>query len=156
MSKLAGRKQESAIWDFFEHDSKTNKSRCIAEVKGKVCGKELSGKNCTNLKTHLSSFHNALFKECEQKDISKRQSATGTGRPDNEGHRDTTTKQQTLMQCTQKNRVTYPLTSPEHRLREEALLNFIVDAGIPISNVKQDSFKQFCKSMDAKFRVPGL
>ena len=42
----------------FRYCTEKDKSVCIVNNKsGTECGKELTGKNTTNLKTHLSRFH---------------------------------------------------------------------------------------------------
>lgn len=57
MAKV-GRKWQSPIWDFFEYDSETDRSKCIVlEAGHKICGTVLRGKNPTNLKVHLRSSH---------------------------------------------------------------------------------------------------
>lgn len=52
-----GRKQQSPIWDYFEYDCVSDKSKCLAVEGGKICGQFIKGKNPTNLKVHLRSTH---------------------------------------------------------------------------------------------------
>ena len=59
MSQLfAGRKRPSSVWTYFRYCTEKDKSVCTVNNKsGAECGKELTGKNTTKLKTHLSRFH---------------------------------------------------------------------------------------------------
>ncbi|ROL49880.1 hypothetical protein DPX16_1247 [Anabarilius grahami] len=52
-----GRKRQSPIWDCFEYDCVSDKSKCLAVEGGKICGQFTKGKNPTNLKVHLRSAH---------------------------------------------------------------------------------------------------
>ena len=63
---LAGRKKDSSVWEFFVYDSSTNKSKCKAmDSQNKECGIQLSGKNPTNLSSHLKRFPKSEFVELE-------------------------------------------------------------------------------------------
>jgi len=63
---LAGRKKDSPVWEFFVYDAIENKSKCKAlDSKKSECGVELSGKNPTNLSSHLKRFHKLEFLELE-------------------------------------------------------------------------------------------
>ena len=57
-----GRKPQSAVWNYFKYDSVINKSGC------NLCEKKLSGKNSTNLKTHLRTSHPDASKIVEKID----------------------------------------------------------------------------------------
>ncbi len=51
MKPTSGRKKESAVWEFFNYDAVKDKSCCLAKCKdNKICGKEIAGKNSTNVK----------------------------------------------------------------------------------------------------------
>ena len=56
---FSGRKRESTTWKYFEFHDDTNKTVCkvVSEKDNNVCGFPLSGKNTTNLKTHLQRYH---------------------------------------------------------------------------------------------------
>jgi hypothetical protein len=66
-----GRHKESPIWNFYHYDASTDKSRCTVIVAAdgssskRECGRLLSGKNPTNLKVHLKTFHKPEFLEYE-------------------------------------------------------------------------------------------
>jgi hypothetical protein len=55
----SGRKKESNVLRYYTYNDVTDRSSCkVVNVKsGKQCTVQLSGKNATNLKTHLSRFH---------------------------------------------------------------------------------------------------
>jgi hypothetical protein len=40
-----GRRSESDVWTYFKYDAVANRSKCIVQDNGVVCGKELAGKN---------------------------------------------------------------------------------------------------------------
>ena len=53
-----GRKRQSPIWDYFEYDSVSDKSKClVVDDDDTPCPVSLKGKNPTNLKVHLKSAH---------------------------------------------------------------------------------------------------
>jgi len=57
----------SSVWQHFDFFPNTNKRVCnILDGKGVKCGAQISGKNPTNMKTHLSSHHKALYKEMQE------------------------------------------------------------------------------------------
>ena len=58
----SGRKKESAIWKYFTYDCVSDKSKCS------ICSNVLSGKNPTNLKTHVSRYHKVEYKDVEKQD----------------------------------------------------------------------------------------
>jgi hypothetical protein len=64
----SGRKRESPIWEHFTYDAAADKCTCIiSNSDGKTCGRLLTGKNSTNLVTHLRTFHKETFKAYSQK-----------------------------------------------------------------------------------------
>jgi hypothetical protein len=55
---FGGRPKSSGVWDHFKYDIDENVSECIVETSAdKLCGKRIVGRNPTNLKRHLQSFH---------------------------------------------------------------------------------------------------
>ena len=53
---LSGRKRECAVWKYFHYSEDKNISTCsVLDNKGSECGKNISGKNPTNLKKHVDS-----------------------------------------------------------------------------------------------------
>ena len=56
-SIMSGRKQSAAVWSFFEYIEHKSKSKCLE------CGFKVTGKNSTNMRTHLKR-HGELYKKC--------------------------------------------------------------------------------------------
>jgi hypothetical protein len=64
----SGRKRDSPIWQYFVYDAPTDKSRCSAlDSNGVQCTRTMSGKNPTNLATHLRPAHKELHAEYTKK-----------------------------------------------------------------------------------------
>lgn len=153
----SGRKKESSVWRYFTYDDVTDKSKCKVEsVKsGKQCTVQLSGKNATNLKTHLMRFHKEEFKTVETQDAEREASSNDSSCK--RARLETQPKQTTLASCfsrTEMKRV-YAENSAEYSRCMEALLTMIIDTGCPLNFVDQPPFKQFCKCLDEKFSIPG-
>ena len=54
---------------FFSYSTEKDNSVCTVKDKnGKECGKELSGKNTSNLETHLARFHDSEFKRVNEEE----------------------------------------------------------------------------------------
>jgi predicted small metal-binding protein len=43
----------------------------VTDVKGKICGHMVAGKNATNLKAHLKVHHPELYKEIKENETEK-------------------------------------------------------------------------------------
>jgi hypothetical protein len=126
----------------------TDKSSCkVVNVKsGKQCTVQLSGKNATNLKTHLSRFHKEEFQLVETQDAEKEEASSNVSSC-KRVRLDTQPKQATLMSCfsrTETNRV-YAENSAEYNRCMEALLTMIIDTGCPLNFVGQRPFMHFAK-----------
>lgn len=66
----AGRRQKSEVWVHFSYDAVANHTKCITEdSQGKPCNTTLTGKNLTNMKTHLSRAHKDMHDICIKKDV---------------------------------------------------------------------------------------
>jgi len=64
----SGRHKESKIWNYFEYDAVTDKSKCLVSKDSammETCFKLLSGKNSTILKTDLKTFHKSQYAQYE-------------------------------------------------------------------------------------------
>ena len=64
-----GRCKESCVWDYFDNDRLTQKS------KYHLCKASLSWKNPTNLKTNKSHFHKEKYKKNEKRNMENRKPA---------------------------------------------------------------------------------
>ena len=56
------RKVESSVWNHFSVNYVNNESVC------KACNRKITGRNSTNAKNHLKSFHRSLYDQCTQLD----------------------------------------------------------------------------------------
>ena len=54
---LRGRPKTSGVWEYFKFNIDTGFSQCVVRVDINTCGRKFSGRNPTNLKSHLASFH---------------------------------------------------------------------------------------------------
>ena len=59
---LAGRKRDSAVWEWFKYDEAANKSICTVTdgSSQKRCNAKLTGKNTSNLVAHLRRCHEEI------------------------------------------------------------------------------------------------
>ena len=74
---LTGRKRDSDVWKNFEYLPDRNKSKCMVTVgENKICGFEVTGKNTTNLKSHLQNRHKDVYKETVENDAEKKAEKT--------------------------------------------------------------------------------
>jgi len=74
---LTGRKRDSDVWKNFEYLPDRNKSKCMVTVgENKICGFEVTGKNTTNLKSHLQNRHKNVYKETVENDAEKKSQKT--------------------------------------------------------------------------------
>ena len=64
---LRGRPKTSGVWEYFKFNIDTGFSQCIVQVDTNTCGRIFSGRNPTNLKSHLASSHNERYAELEAK-----------------------------------------------------------------------------------------
>lgn len=67
MSAKVGRKQQSPIGDYFEHDYVSDKSKCLAVEGDVICGIFLRGKsNKVHLKTLHTKVHLAYLSKARE------------------------------------------------------------------------------------------
>jgi len=151
---FSGRKRNSSAWNYFEYSASNSSTTCnVADPKtGSTCGSKLAGKNPSNLKKHLQACHPIAFQEMQQKDMDKTaekvkcmplpaSSSSGS---------------QTITECITRRPVSCEASSNEHQRRESSLISFVVDTGYPVTVVDNVKFREFCSSMDSKFKIPGL
>ena len=150
---LAGRKRESSVWQYFNFAADVGKSRCIVMKGGKKCGVLIAGKNPTNLKKHLESFHRDIADEVDKQDTdtkSKRsdvqRSVTVNGKY----------RSQTLSECFNRKLQSWPRDSREHKTRIDALVNVFISTGYPLTFVDDPTFRKLLIELDPKFAVPGI
>jgi hypothetical protein len=158
LSKLnaGGRPKTSGVWEYFKFNIDTGYSECVVDVGTKLCGKKFSGRNPTNLKTHLSSFHkesfaalttkeNAIKLDREVKASSNRSHSSSSSVSSSNSIKDFMVKP-----------TTYAKNSEQHRIRARGLAKLVAESGVSTMLPTAVAFKEFCKVMDPKFAVPGM
>ena len=134
-----GRQRESPIWKHFVYDAATNKSRCTVSLSGPdaakgECGRLLAGKNPTNLKVHLRTFHAAVFTEMET--VSKSPSTSKSTRPAPGTSASTAITHKRMEQFIVK-----PQTATEIARHNELLLNMFIGTGISTRVMDHPDFR---------------
>ncbi len=151
---LAGRKRESGVWNYFLYLPDKGKSRCTVVANGsqKECGTEISGKNPTNLKTHLSTFHRKIFEEFKEDDntrkVAKKRKIETEVCSSSKGI-------QTLREFVDKKGGKWASDSVEYQDKMRAILDWIVASGCPMFQLDLPEFKEIMRTCDPKFQVPG-
>jgi len=151
---FVGRKRECGVWDFFHYNESANTSVCnVMNDKGIECKQVFSGKNPTNLKKHVQTMHPQTFVELEKKDASrilgKRKFGADQASSSSAGGN------QTISDCLSRKVVTWESKSSEHVRRENSLVDMIIDTGYPTTVADNPKFRDFCSTLDPKFKAPG-
>lgn len=160
---LAGRKRDSLLWDFFTYDAGCDKSSCmVVDDKNKLaCGAKITGKNTSNLESHLKRHHKDAHEQFLNKEKLKeagkqgvKHTSSGVVKPIVPG---TTQKfkHQTLGECLQRRVVAWPKDSTEQRQRVQSVMNVIASTGYPVTIVDEASFRGMIGVLDPKFKMPG-
>jgi len=69
IKQFSGRKQESDVHKHFRYSADDNKSVCLnTDENGKQCGFRVSGKNSTNLKSHIQHHHADTYEQMKTAD----------------------------------------------------------------------------------------
>lgn len=156
---LAGRKRDSALWDFFSYDAHDSKSSClVVDEKTKVaCGTQFKGKNTSNFAAHLKRYHKEAYARYDEKEKKKdAEKDQGVKRVHSgEVKSSKGAKAQTLGEFLERRIVSWPKDSVEHRRRVKSVINVVVSTGYPVRLVDQPSFRQMITVMDPKFKMPG-
>ena len=156
---LAGRKRDSLVWEYFAYDEATGKSTCqvIDAAKEKICGTSLTGKNTSNLVSHLQRFHKEEYSAYAEGKKRKQTSRQGQGvKRKAEDQPEDRRKMQTIESCIQRRVVSWAEDSTEHKERLRCLMDMIVDTNLPLSVVDRPSFRKLLKKLDGKFQQPGM
>jgi hypothetical protein len=157
---LAGRKRDSFVWNYFNYDDTSGKSICQVCVRDdKVCGVGITGKNTSNLVVHLQRFHKQEHVAYVQQEQSKKcvRQGTSTKRP-SQSSSDNGMKTQILQSCLQRHTVSWSSDSNEHKERLRSVMNMVIDTNIPLTVMDKNysSFRAMIKTMDSKFKLPGV
>ncbi|KAL2085084.1 hypothetical protein ACEWY4_018404 [Coilia grayii] len=156
MAKV-GRKRQSPIWDFFEYNSETDRSKCIVlEAGHNICGTVLKGKNPTNLKVHLRSSHRDANSEYLAK-VAACSSTPGATQSEITSRRPTSIHETTIIDCFQgqTDRSWWSVNTQEHHKRENALVHMFIQTGMSTRLCDSIAFRKFSAALEPKFRSPG-
>ena len=119
------------------------------DVGTKPCGKKFSGRNPTNLKTHLSAFHKEAFAALTSKENaikSEREAkASSNRRQSSTSSCSTSIKEFMLFKP-----ANYAKDTKQHRTRAQGLAKLIAASGVSTLLPTTDAFKDFCKLMNPK------
>lgn len=156
---MAGRKRDSAVWDYFSYDDKMDKSRCLVQLGNesrKQCDAVFAGKNTSNLIAHLGRFHKTEHDEYLENEKEKRIGKVGIKRKigcdselGGEG------KSQTIKECLHRRIVFWPTESSEHKQRQSDVIDMLVSSNSPMTLIDDKGFRKMMKNLDPKFKLPG-
>lgn len=147
-----GRRQESEVWSHFKYDAVVNKTRCIIlGAESKQCGKELTGKNPSNMKAHLQREHAVEFEACIKQDTELRNEKKGKAIL-SYGSSSNSLPQIFLG----KGGPSYGASSTEQLAREHDVTSWLIATGLPVRLVDGDEFRRMLNRLDPKFVVPGI
>ena len=159
--RFAGRKKECLVHEYFDYNKnkgKNGKSKCLVKnSKGETCGFELSGKNTTNLKTHIIKIHPSVYGELKKgEELKKLKNETTTKNESNSllNNHEPKTRHFTLPKFIGTNGK-WSSKYEEHERRIKAVLDWIVATGCPMTYIDSKEFKLMLKTCDRKFIVPG-
>jgi len=123
--------------------------------------KKLNGRNSTNAKTHLRSIHKEVFtdfltKEDEQNRL-KMKISTETKASSFATNSSAGSSQLmiTSMLGNRNSGNSYLPKSAEALKRDQAVLNFVVQCGLPVNTNGSDGFKHLCITLDPKYNPPS-
>lgn len=145
-------KGASAVWRYFEKKGETGlDGKKITTAICKVCHKKftLSRSNTTNLWSHLETNHMTEYIKCAPHKLQaapKRKSAAASSA--NGG---------TFMDIRDAfNRSKpYPSNSREHKVRTDAVLDYIISDGRPLSTIDSVKFQKMLSVFDVRYSSPS-
>lgn len=154
---LSGRKRDSLLWEFFTYDAGSDKSSCmVVDEKTKLqCGAKITGKNTSNLGTHLKRYHKDSHEQYLKNEKLKEAGKAGVKRTASGQASSLKPQSQTLGECLQRRIVSWPNDSAEHRRRIQSVVNVVASTGYPVKIVDEPSFRAMIATLDPKFKMPG-
>ena len=147
--------RRSAVWDYFQYDVAQQKSVCQVEQtgSGSLCGKNIAGKNPTNLKKHLSSFHHNVFLE-----LSKKEDSAKKLRSELEAKKKETSLKhyyQSSLKESFNKRVAYCKDDPQYKAVTRKLAIFIGSSNVANYLTESLGFKDLLTTLDSWYPVPA-
>ena len=150
----AGRKRESDVWRYFEFDVAKNAIKCTA-VNSKtnvLCAQWINGKNPTNMKKHVQACHADVFVKLQETETARKK-LTAKRVADKLS---TSSSHGNIKDCFNRKIPVWSQLSTEHQRRTKALLDMVVSTGSPVSMMDNSAFRDFCRTLDPKFKPPGM
>ncbi|XP_065673895.1 uncharacterized protein LOC136090846 [Hydra vulgaris] len=159
---LPGRRRDSPVWKFFVYDQKTDKSKCLVQDINNegVCGAFLAGKNSSNLVAHIQRIHKETHKcytdekkkrNAEKMFLKRKIDEINSTSSQNSGK----TKTQTIRESFEHRITAWPTESSEYQVRQDSVIEMIVNTSYPMVLLDQPSFRKMIKTFDPKFKLPG-
>ena len=138
LSKLLAGRKKRVQYGITTHTAMKlyKKSKC------KECGSLLSGKNPTNLASHLFRIHKPAYDLYKAKLNDETKKKLGLFKSDAAagGSGSATAKPQTVPDCFQ--RKSWPTDSPEYQQRLKSIMSFLVDSAYPLTMLDRESFRR--------------
>ena len=149
-----GRPKTSLVWDYFDKDIDNNCSTCTVEKftggKAVKCGEKIRGRNPTNLKSHMKSFHAKEFAELLQKEeATKATNTTSTSKSST--HSVQFPKILDVFSSSKWSR-----RSNKHKHNVRLLARAIVTSNSSTLLADNEEFVEFVQSIQPKFDMPGM
>ncbi len=152
--------------DYFSYDDIKNISKCRCERKfasgAEICGFPIKGKNPTNLRTHLESFHKTEFKVVVQKEEENDEEAARIDAIRSMNSRKhfcatAAKKKQQKMDgfITAGSNCLYPESSVKYANKLQAVVKLFALTTLPTTLLNGDTFREFFAVMDPQFKPPG-
>lgn len=177
---VQGRKRTSLVWTYFKYEAISDKSRCLVTIQQTgggmaECGQLISGNNATNVRAHLRTAHKSQYEELlrleedkkpDQKIIELPMNPNSTTVGESSGciklsnkpltikHKAKTSPSITIAAAFDRTQQ-WPENSSEANSRKKALTNMIIASNMPMNVLSNEGFKEFCRKLDPKFRLPG-
>ena len=145
---LGGRPKTSGVWEYFVHKIDANSSQCIVDVGSKSCSKTFSGRNSTNLKTHLGSVHKEAFDALNSKESAVKSERALKDSATHRAGKSSATPNSNSIKNFMVKQATYGHDIEQHRTRVRGLVRFIAESGVTTLLPSADAFKDFCKILD--------
>jgi hypothetical protein len=180
-----GRKAESAAHNYFDYDPVKDKSICKCEIfdilkkasndcETKLCGIPITGKNSTNLKSHLESKHKEIFKLVKEKDkaIEDLKLLKNSSRRNDSSHSTAVTSHShsghLLTQATLDSHVGngsstgkkskqqyYADDSKVNAIKLHSVVKLFARTCLPTYLLDTAAFRDFIAELDPQFKAPG-
>ena len=120
----------------------------------------LAGKNSSNLVAHIQRIHKETHKcytdekkkrNAEKMYLKRKIDEINSTSSRNSGK----TKTQTIRESFEHRITAWPMESSEYQVRQDSVIEMIVNTSYPMVLLDQPSFRKMIKTLDPKFKLPG-